>query len=138
MLGPMAVLVACCFLIGLAPILIAPMIAKAVSAWTAGIGDAELRLAALAPLVWITIMGVLLIAGLLVGIVALKSRLRHSVVAEGATWGCAYVAPTARMQYTSSSFSQMLVTLFAWALHPRVRRPTQLALFPTKKEFSNT
>lgn len=135
MLGPMAVLVACCFLIGLAPILIAPMIGKAVSAWTAGIGDAEIRLVALAPLGWITIIGAMLIGGLLVGIFALKARLRHGVVAEGATWGCAYAAPTARMQYTSSSFSQMLVTLFAWALRPRVRRPTQLAMFPVKKEF---
>jgi hydrogenase-4 component B len=135
MLGPMAVLVVCCFLIGLAPVMIAPIIAKAVSAWAAGIGDADLRLAALAPLGWITIMGVLLIAGMLAGIVALKSRLRHSVVVERATWSCGYLAPTARMQYTSSSFAQMIVALFGWALRPRVRRSTQLAMFPSKSEF---
>jgi hydrogenase-4 component B len=39
------------------------------------------------------------------------------------------------MQYTSSSFAQMLVGLFAWALRPRTRRPQNLHLFPRKAEF---
>jgi hydrogenase-4 component B len=39
------------------------------------------------------------------------------------------------MQYTSSSFAQMLVGLFAWVLQPRVHRPKNLALFPQKSEF---
>jgi hydrogenase-4 component B len=39
------------------------------------------------------------------------------------------------MQYTSSSFAQMLVRLFAWALVPRTRRPHRLGLFPAKSEF---
>ncbi len=62
-------------------------------------------------------------------------RLRHSVVAKGATWGCGYVAPTPRMQYTSSSFAQMLVGLFGWALRPRTHRPEDLPLFPQKTDF---
>ena len=32
------------------------------------------------------------------------------------------------MQYTSSSFAQMLVGLFAWALRPRTHEPTAPAL----------
>ncbi len=40
-----------------------------------------------------------------------------------------------RMQYTSSSFAQMLVGLFGWALRPRTRRPKDLPLFPQKTEF---
>ena len=62
-------------------------------------------------------------------------RLRRGVVASGATWGCGYVAPTPRMQYTSSSFAQMLVGLFAWALRPRTHRPRDLPLFPRKTDF---
>jgi hydrogenase-4 component B len=131
----MGVLVACCFLIGLAPALIAPIIGKGVSAWDPGLKDVGPRLAALAPLGWITVTSVLLIASLLVGSVALGLRLRHSVVEQGATWGCGYVAPTPRMQYTSSSFAQMLVGLFGWALRPRTRRPRDLPLFPRKTEF---
>jgi hypothetical protein len=39
------------------------------------------------------------------------------------------------MQYTASSFAQMLVGLFAWALRPRVHRPAALAPFPTDAHF---
>ena len=52
-----------------------------------------------------------------------------------ATWGCGYSAPTPRMQYTSSSFAQMLVGLFRWALRPRTHRPRNLPLFPQKVDF---
>jgi formate hydrogenlyase subunit 3/multisubunit Na+/H+ antiporter MnhD subunit len=53
--------------------------------------------------------------------------------AADATWGCGYVAPTARMQYTGQSFSEMLVT----RVYPRWLRPkcTVVApngLFPDK------
>jgi hydrogenase-4 component B len=41
------------------------------------------------------------------------------------------------MQYTSSSFAQLLVGLFAWALRPRSRRPTGLPLFPQKAAFQS-
>jgi len=62
-------------------------------------------------------------------------RLRTSAVEAGPTWGCAYVAPTSRMQYTSSSFAQMLVGLFSWALRPRTHRPKDIGLFPQKSDF---
>jgi len=39
------------------------------------------------------------------------------------------------MQYTSSSFAQMLVGLFGWALRPQVHRPAEMPLFPEKAEF---
>jgi hydrogenase-4 component B len=135
MLGPMGVLVACCFLIGLAPLLIAPIIGQGVSAWAPGLKDAGPRLVALAPLGWITAMGLGLIAALLAGGTGLWLRLRHSIVAKAATWGCGYVAPTPRMQYTSSSFAQMLVGLFGWALRPRTHKPRNLPLFPQKTAF---
>ncbi len=37
MLGPMGVLAACCFLIGLAPLLIAPILGAGISAWAPGV-----------------------------------------------------------------------------------------------------
>jgi hydrogenase-4 component B len=39
------------------------------------------------------------------------------------------------MQYTASSFAQMLVALFAWALRPRRRQPGELPLFPPPSQF---
>jgi hypothetical protein len=39
------------------------------------------------------------------------------------------------MQYTSSSFAQMLVGLCGWVLRPRTHLPNDLGLFPQKSEF---
>jgi hypothetical protein len=41
------------------------------------------------------------------------------------------------MQYTGSSFGQMLVSLFSWALWPRVRRKKVRGLFPTNGRFQS-
>ncbi len=54
--------------------------------------------------------------------------IRRGGVERGPTWGCGYAAPTPRMQYTASSFAQMLVGLFAWALRPKVHRPERMAI----------
>jgi len=135
MLASMGVLVACCFLIGLAPLLIAPILQQAVSAWAPNLKEASPRLATLAPLVWITVMGLLLIVALLLGGAVLWTRLDRRVVEAGVTWGCGYVAPTPRMQYTSSSFAQMLVGMFGWVLRPRTHQPKDLPLFPPATSF---
>jgi hydrogenase-4 component B len=135
MVGAMAVLVACCFIIGLAPLLIAPLLGAAVAAWAPEVGDAGSRLGTLAPLGWITMMALGLLGGLLLCGIALRLRLRHGPVEAGPTWGCGYALPTPRMQYTSSSFAQMLVGLFAWALRPRIKEPSHLPLFPKRAAF---
>jgi hydrogenase-4 component B len=135
MIGPMGVLAGCCFLIGLAPALIAPLLAKGVSAWAPELGDVAPRLAALAPLGWISVMALVLVTALLLTGGLLWLRLRASVVETGPTWGCGYLTPTPRMQYTSSSFGQMLVGLFGWALRPRTHRPKDLGLFPRRTDF---
>jgi hydrogenase-4 component B len=80
-------------------------------------------------------VAVLLLIGLLVGGAALGLRLRQGVRLKASTWGCGYAAPTPRMQYTASSFAQMLVGLFGWALRPRHHVPTNLPLFPEKTYF---
>jgi hydrogenase-4 component B len=135
MLGAMAVLVGCCFLIGLAPLLIAPLIAQGIAAWAPEWTDTAPRLTELAPLGWITVMALGLIAALLAVASVLAMRVRSGITATGATWGCGYVAPTPRIQYTSSSFAQTLVALFAWALRPRSHRPRNLPLFPGQSAF---
>jgi hydrogenase-4 component B len=135
MIGPMGVLVSCCFLIGLAPLLVAPVLGMGVAAWEPALADAGGRLAELAPLGWITAMGLGLIAAVALVTAVLWLRVRQSIVEHGATWGCGYAAPTPRMQYTASSFAQMLVGLFAWALRPRTHQPAELPLFPQPTSF---
>jgi hydrogenase-4 component B len=137
MIAPMAVLVACCLFIGLFPARVAPALTMGVESWAPGTADARGRLEAIAPLATVGIAGFALLCGLLIAAVCLRWVIRHQTVAAGATWGCGYAAPTPRMQYTASSFAQMLVRYFAWALLPRVRKPKphRLAMFPGSSGF---
>jgi hydrogenase-4 component B len=135
MLGPMSVLVALCFLIGLAPILAVPILERAVWDWAPDLKGTGASLTALAPLAWITTMGLILIVSLMLVSGVLGILLRRSAVERKATWGCGYVAPSARIQYTSSSFAQMLVGTFGWVLRPRTHKSADLALFPQKADF---
>jgi len=132
----MALLAAGCIFIGMASLLLAPVFNAAVRVWAPEMAAAP-GLTALAPLEWISRMGLLLTAALLLGGALLWLRLRHSVVTRSSTWGCGYAAPTPRMQYTASSFAEMLVGLFDWALRPRADKPEKLQLFPAKTYFQS-
>jgi len=135
MTGPMAVLAACCALIGLASPLVTPMLGLGITAWAPDVTGAGTLLLAAAPLGSISRMGLVVLAAAVLGSILLRNRLRAGGVAIGPTWGCGYAAPTPRIQYTASSFAQMLVDLFGWALRPRVNRPAEMPLFPQKTAF---
>ncbi len=47
------------------------------------------------------------------------------------TWGCGYTAPSARMQYTASSFAQPIVLMFSAILRPKTRARLTGRLFPS-------
>jgi len=51
------------------------------------------------------------------------------------TWGCGYAAPDAKMQYTSSSFSQTIVDLFSSFIRPKKRGEEVSGLFPQHASF---
>jgi hydrogenase-4 component B len=134
MTGPMAALAGCCIFIGVVPFVVAPVFNAAAHTYSPELGNGP-ELSTLAPLQRISQMALLLLGGLLVVGAALWLRIRRGVVLKASTWGCGYVAPTPRMQYTASSFAQMLVGLFGWALRPRSRTPMKLPLFPAKGSF---
>ncbi|TWU34542.1 Hydrogenase-4 component B [Novipirellula aureliae] len=140
MTGPMMVLAGCCVLIGVVPLLFAPMLELATSTWAAadtGIAAdvGGLHLANIAPLMAISVVAGILILLIGVGSMVLMRRVRTSP--ESGTWDCGYAAPSASMQYTSSSFAQWLVDLFAWALRPAVHLPVINTLFPADAEFES-
>jgi hydrogenase-4 component B len=130
MLAPMAVLAACCLVIGLAPALAAPLLEDAVAAWMPLPYEQTLALTELAPLDWISITGILLAVLLVLGTLVFRLLVRSKETTQTPTWDCGYAAPSPRMQYTSSSFAQMLVTLFRWVLRPREHLPRVEGLFP--------
>src|SRR5262249_42850786 len=135
MLGPMAVLAVCCTAIGLAPQSIAFIFEQAVKIWAPALSVTIVPLNEAAPLAWLSAMGLGLLGLLAMGGLLLRKRLRSAGFATAPTWGCGYAAPPSRMQYTSSSFAQMLVDLFAWARRPGRRQPQDLPLFPSATKF---
>ncbi len=134
MLAPMAILAAFCFFIGLGAPLVAPVLDRAVAAWA---GSAAVpALAGVAPLVWVSATGaaLLLVLALLGSWLAALARARAATSDVG-TWDCGYAAPTARMQYSSSSFAEMLVGLLGWALRPEMQTPRVEGPFPAPATF---
>jgi hydrogenase-4 component B len=133
MIVPMVVLAALCVVIGVAPGLFAPALDGAVAAWSGGATHASL--AQLAPLSFVSLGASVLLAVIGLGALWLRRRLRQ--VATTGTWDCGYAAPTARMQYTSSSFAQNLTRLFAFVLWPRTRAPVVSGSFPARTSFES-
>jgi hydrogenase-4 component B len=115
-----------CAAIGLVPALLAPILSRAVH-------DAAPRLVAPASLIALlrpvqTSALIVLAAGLTAFLVLLAMTRR---AAKAVTWDCGYAAPTARMQYSSSSMARGLVALFAWAMPAVVHAPGPFPLFPS-------
>jgi hydrogenase-4 component B len=143
---PMGALAGLCVFIGLGSLLVAPVLDRAAAVWAPDLAGALPRVATRAPLLAVTAMGgVLVVACLGVGVwLGRRTRGAGALVGNRAgnpagnlvgTWDCGYALPTARMQYTSSSFAEMLVRMFGWALRPRVHRPATLPLFPGPERF---
>jgi hydrogenase-4 component B len=63
---------------------------------------------------------------------------RKAALSEAPTWGCGYLAPTVRMQYTGCSFSEMLGEhLLPRFLRPRTTRRAPRGVFPVASEFGS-
>jgi len=135
MIGPMLVLAGCCALIGVAPILAAPFLDRMAVAW-GGEAIGGLSIASSVPLIPISIIAAIIIGLLLAGTGFLLSR-GIGNAPKRLTWDCGYAAPSARMQYSSSSFAEMLVKIFSWALQPKVHPPKIDSLFPPDAHFES-
>jgi hydrogenase-4 component B len=133
-LVPMAVLAACCAVIGIAPLLIAPALDAAARSWASEVETAGPQLAKLAPLGWLSVTGASLLAAFGLGAFLLRRRGRAREAAPG-TWDCGYAQPTHAMQYTASSFGAMIIKMFERVLLPRVAPPIVKGIFPPPAAF---
>ncbi|MGZ5428740.1 MAG: proton-conducting transporter transmembrane domain-containing protein, partial [Thermoanaerobaculia bacterium] len=66
----------------------------------------------------------------LIGAVGVAGIALMRPAAVTTTWDCGYASGSPRIQYTASSFAQMLVKLFRWAVLPEENRPHLKGLFP--------
>ncbi|MEI6210831.1 MAG: proton-conducting transporter membrane subunit [bacterium] len=79
--------------------------------------------------------GVLLLALLLFAL--RRALLRGRVEGSTVTWDCGYAAPTARMQYTASSFAQPILQLMRHVMMARRRFTPPRGLFPGQAAFAS-
>ena len=134
---PMVILALCCVLIGFLAPLVPGVMSGVVTAVT-GLPLESVRshldyaTASLTPVVSITCTFVLLIALLAWFRCRLLSK---RTIGESGTWDCGYARPTARMQYTASSFAQPLTRMFAFALRPAFKGEKVEGLFPLLRRF---
>ncbi len=135
--APMLALAAFCLIIGLAAPLAVRLVLP-VSSQMAGVSLDSARAAltpAVAPLGNITMVA-LIVVGLVVCLWLLRQFLLSSrQVGTAGTWDCGYEAPSARMQYTSSSFAQPLLDVFYPVVRPRKSLHPVEGYFPQKASF---
>lgn len=120
MIGPMMALAGLCLAGGLFPqaflLLVRPVLATLTPVVS---GSAVLPLQP----VWFTLAGLgALGLGASVAIL-IRSRIGLLQTATASTWGCGYLKPNSRMQYTGTSFSQPLISLMDGIVRTRVIMP---------------
>jgi formate hydrogenlyase subunit 3/multisubunit Na+/H+ antiporter MnhD subunit len=140
MLLPMLVLAALCALVGLFPAVVVramePVVlvvtGKSTVAVGACLGDAGGTLSLVTLGACLLLVLVVLLAGLR------RWLLSGRAVGETVTWDCGYARPTARMQYTASSFAQPLTTFFNILLRGRRNLKAPQGFFPRDAALSTT
>lgn len=135
---PMAVLTAACALFGLAGPLLARIVSgAALSLRPAGTSApaSDLLKASVSTLTGISLTGLALVA-VFAGLWILRSRmLRGRSVTVSSTWGCGYSRPSARMQYTGSSFVQPFSSAFRSLLGTEGKEQLSLPPLPGEATF---
>jgi len=140
MLGPMALLVFLCLTVAVVPQRVAGLMTGVLDQVLGGdAGHALLELeSSQAPL---QIVGNINVCTLMAfGAVALvfSALLRKTAPAKGSTWGCGYVKPTVRIQYTGRSFAEMIAEhLLPRFLRPRTNRQAPRGVFPSQSDFGS-
>lgn len=132
---PMLLLAGACVVLGVLPLSAAAPLDAAVAA-ASRLGQPP-PLALVAPLGALSVMAAALLALGLVAWLFVRARLRAASVTSGPTWDCGYAAPSARMQYTSSSFAELLVGLFSWALRPSQHAQPPREVLPGPSHFES-
>jgi len=132
---PMLLLASACLGIGLAAPLLLPVLSGVISvvAPRSTVEPMTTTAAFLQKTVW----AFALLAGLCVALAALRRRLLSGrTVGTSVTWDCGYARPTARMQYTASSFARPITILFDRVVRTQAELEMSPGLFPEKAAFA--
>jgi formate hydrogenlyase subunit 3/multisubunit Na+/H+ antiporter MnhD subunit len=137
---PMLLLAAGCIVLGLCAPRLFQAVIPAIDVLTIGNGGADAAITGAA--VAFPLQIVSLIAG---GAMALslllfalrRALLRGRAVEPAGTWDCGYAAPTARMQYTASSFAQPILRIVRHVMMAHRRFTPPRGFFPAQSAFAS-
>jgi hydrogenase-4 component B len=139
MTAPMGLLALACVVVGLWPAgalqLTLPAVAFLLGIGPEGLGQPWQEIGQ-------TLTHIGVVAIILIGIIFFLTLLRrtalaHRQVHESVTWDCGYTFPTARMQYTASSFAQPLLLLFKSLLRTRLEEERPAGYFPSQARIAS-
>jgi hydrogenase-4 component B len=128
MLVPMGVLAGACVLIGVFPMLVAPLLDSVLA--LLGTGLPTLSALAKLPLLTALALALMALAWLLSRWGRATERPAPGPAPDLPTWDCGYGETVARAQYSASSFADGLVTGGQWVLRPKVHASALRGLFP--------
>ena len=135
MLGSMSIIVLLCFAIGLSAPYMGHLVLPVVSQLLPSSITPQIPIQVPEISGWISLIALILIVFTILTGMLRWILLRHRSVGETGTWDCGYATPSARMQYTASSFAQPILKM----LQPILRTPSDLkspeGLFPTEAHF---
>jgi hydrogenase-4 component B len=136
MLTSMAILAGLCVLIGIFPQIFFRMALKGMSALGLGFGDVPIKpfIAMTGNITWAALLFVAILA-LLYGI---RTRLfKGKTVTAAGTWGCGFTQPTAKMQYTGTSYAASIIEFFRPVTPLQEEHPPVSGLFPEKTHYQS-
>jgi NADH:ubiquinone oxidoreductase subunit 5 (subunit L)/multisubunit Na+/H+ antiporter MnhA subunit len=136
---PMGILAGACLALGLGGPVLLRGVAPAIGTLSGldGIEVAPPLTQAVGWLRWVTLGGLLLIVAVLVLAWVRRRLLAGREIGAAGTWDCGYARPTARMQYTASSFAQPLTALFGSLLRAEEHTDAPAGLFPARARFAS-
>lgn len=129
MRAPMMMLAGLCVVTGSMPLLTLMLSEGGITALSGSLAPGVLRV----PLSFVTGISVVSVVVAGVGAVVYIVRRRMGTgrrIAKQPTWGCGYVQPTARMQYTGMSFVQPVLRFFGWLVSVREEGGAIQHVFP--------
>jgi NADH:ubiquinone oxidoreductase subunit 5 (subunit L)/multisubunit Na+/H+ antiporter MnhA subunit len=134
MTAPLGVLAVFCVVAGMFPRALVSIFSQTVEqVFGISAGDFTATLnSPQSPLAILGMLNVIVWSALILGALILLVLHKNSRAVADATWGCGYVAPTTRMQYTGQSFAELMVTrLFPKSLRPKTSIVAPQGLFPS-------
>jgi NADH:ubiquinone oxidoreductase subunit 5 (subunit L)/multisubunit Na+/H+ antiporter MnhA subunit len=134
MILPMRVLAFGCIAITLGAAMLGPVLGRVVEGFALRSVPAVSGLVPLGTVA--AVLGGLMAATLLGTFLARRCHGAAPVAAAG-TWDCGFAAPTPRIQYTSTSFSEWSVGWFGRLLRPAFARPGIAGVLPPPSAFSD-